>query len=121
MFIKPLLTTGTGRHGEIKTKPLVIYKYNGIDKADQHAVYYSFGQCTIKWWWKLMLWLFEVAIVNSYILYKMTVNNDKDDITLNEGQHNNDASSEGGERHDTIYYCGTCTNNPTLHVDTSFE
>ena len=44
----------------------------GVDKAD--AVYYSFGRCSVKWWRKLMFWLFEVAIVNSYIMYKMSVN-----------------------------------------------
>ena len=62
----------------MKTKPLVIHKYNqsmgGVDKTDQHAVYYSFGRCSVKWWRKLMFWLFEVAIVNSYIMYKMSVN-----------------------------------------------
>ena len=70
------LTTVTGRRGEMKTKPLVIHKYNqsmgGVDKAD--AVYYSFGRCSVKWWRKLMFWLFEVAIVNSYIMCKMSVN-----------------------------------------------
>ena len=62
----------------MKTKPLVIHKYNqsmgGVDKTDQHAVYYSFGRHIVKWWRKLMFWLFEVAIVNSYIMYKMSVN-----------------------------------------------
>ena len=62
----------------MKTKPLVIHKYNqsmgGVDKADQHAVYYSFGRHSIKWWRKLMFWLFEVAIVNLYIMYKLSVN-----------------------------------------------
>ena len=71
------LTTATGRRGEMKTKPLVIHKYNqsmgGVDKADQHAVYYSLGRHSVKWWRKLMFWLFEVAIVNSYIMYKMSV------------------------------------------------
>ena len=46
------LTTVTGRHGEMKTKQLVIHKYNqsmgGVDKAD--AVYYSFGRRSVKWW-----------------------------------------------------------------------
>ena len=72
------LTTVTGRRGEMKTKPLVIHKYNqsmgGVDKADQHAVCYSFGRRSVKWWRKLMFWLFEVGIVNSYIMYKMSVN-----------------------------------------------
>ena len=71
------LTTVTGRCGEMKTKPLVIHKYNqsmgGVNKADQHALYYSFGKRSVKWWRKLMLWLF-VGTVKSYIMYKMSVN-----------------------------------------------
>ena len=71
------LTRVTGRRGETKTKALVIHKYNqsmgGVDKADQHAVYYSFRRHSIKWWRKLMFWLFEFAIINSYIIYKITV------------------------------------------------
>ena len=47
----------------------------GVDKADQYSAYYLFGKQSVKWWKKLMFWLLEVAIVNSYILYKATVDN----------------------------------------------
>ena len=71
------LMTVTGRLGETKTKTIVIHKCNqsigGVDKADQHSVYYSFGRHSIKWWRKLIFGLFEVAIVNLYIIYKITV------------------------------------------------
>ena len=41
---------------------------NGVDIADQYAVY-SFVRKTVKWWRKVVFWLFETAIVNSYLLY----------------------------------------------------
>ena len=60
-----------------REKPLVIDRYNqsmgGVDKADQYGCYYSFGRRSVKWWRKLMFWLLEVSIVNSYILHRLTV------------------------------------------------
>ena len=43
---------------------------NGVDIADQYAVYYSFVRKTVKWWRKVAFWLLETAMVNSYVLYK---------------------------------------------------
>ena len=37
------------------------------------SVSYSFIRKSVKWWRKLFFWLFEVTLVNSYILYKTTV------------------------------------------------
>ena len=58
-------------------KPVVVYKYNhsmnGVDRADQYTVYYSFIRRSVKWWRKVFFWMLEVATVNSYILYKCTV------------------------------------------------
>ncbi len=58
---------------EAQTKPVVVVTYNhhmnGVDIADQHAVYYSFIRKTVKWWRKLFFWLLETAMVNSYILH----------------------------------------------------
>ena len=55
-------------------KPLVVDKYNhsmnGVDRADQYTVYYSFVRRSVKWWRKVFFWVMEVAVVNSYILYK---------------------------------------------------
>ena len=60
-----------------KVKPLVVDRYNHnmgrVDKADQYSMYYSFGRRSVKWWRKLMFLLMEVALVNSFILYKTTV------------------------------------------------
>ena len=62
--------------GRTSLKPKVVDKYNlsmnGVDKADQYAVY-SFVRKSRKWWRKFFLWLFEVTLVNSYILYRQTV------------------------------------------------
>ena len=46
---------------------------NGVDIADQHAVYYSFIRKTINWWKKIVFWLIEMSTVNNYIPYKHTV------------------------------------------------
>ena len=46
---------------------------NGVDIADQHSVYYRFIRKTVKWWKKIAFWLIETSMVNSYILYKLTV------------------------------------------------
>ena len=58
-------------------KPMVVDLYNhsmnGVDRADQYTVYYSFIRRSVKWWRKVFFWLLEVAVVNSYILYKCTV------------------------------------------------
>ena len=60
--------------GEVQ-KPLVIDHYNqsmnGVDRADQNSVYYSFIRKSHKWWRKLFFWLLEVAVVNSFILCKL--------------------------------------------------
>ena len=57
-------------------KPKVVDEYNlsmnGVDRADQYAVYYALVRKSHKWWRKLFFSLFEVTIVNSYILYRTT-------------------------------------------------
>ena len=73
-------TTVSSRSTRTPTvKPAVVDNYNhhmnGVDLADQHAVYYSFIRKTVKWWRKVVFWLVETAVVNSYILYKETVPN----------------------------------------------
>ena len=54
-------------------KPVEVHDYNhsmnGVDRADQNSVYYPFIRKTRKWCRKLFFWLFEVTVVNSYILY----------------------------------------------------
>ena len=56
-------------------KPVVISRYTkymgGVDKADHYCGSYAFLRKTAKWWRKMFFWLFEVAIVNSFILYNI--------------------------------------------------
>ena len=63
------------RRGQVH-KPAAVDLYNrkmnGVDVADQLTVFYSFVRKSRKWWRKTF-WLFEVAVVNSYLLYKATV------------------------------------------------
>ena len=55
-------------------KPVLVHSYNqsmnGVDLADQFSTYYNFVRRTLKCWRKLMFWLLDVSIVNSYLLYK---------------------------------------------------
>jgi len=55
-------------------KPTVIIDYTSkmgaVDRADHLCTSYNFARKSIKWWRKLFFWLMEVAIVNSYILYR---------------------------------------------------
>ena len=48
------------------------YDMNSLDWADQLRTNYqvSVGLRQRKWWWSIFLWAFDVAIVNSYLLYK---------------------------------------------------
>lgn len=57
-------------------KPAMIEKYNmymgGVDKADQLLSYYGFAHRTVKWWRRAFFHLFDNAIVNAYILYRIS-------------------------------------------------
>ena len=65
--------TSRNRHVQPQVKPVVVDSYNhhmnGVDIADQYAVCYSFVRKTVKWWRKVVFWLLETAMVNSYLLY----------------------------------------------------
>ena len=58
---------------EVIRKPKVIEEYNmnmgGVDKGDQLVTYYGFSHRTTKWYKRVFLHLFEVSLVNAYILY----------------------------------------------------
>ena len=73
---KPVLVQAQAT-GRTTYKPKVVDDYNqsmnGVDIADQYTVSYSFIRKSLKWWRKLFLGIFEVTVVNSYILYKTTV------------------------------------------------
>ena len=42
----------------------------GVNKLDQLVSYYSYIHKTVKWWHKVLFWLLEVLVVNSYVIYK---------------------------------------------------
>lgn len=57
-------------------KPDVVIDYikhmGGVDRSDHFISSYQFMRRTKKWYRKMFFWLFEVAIINAYILYKET-------------------------------------------------
>ena len=57
------------------SKPIAISKYTenmgGVDRADQYCSSYAFNQKSVKWWRKLYFFIFDVCIVNSFLLYKI--------------------------------------------------
>ena len=69
----------TSRRERVSSKPAVVNSYNhsmnGVDIADQLTVFYSLVRKTRKWWRKLFFYLLEVSVVNSYLLYKQSVDN----------------------------------------------
>ena len=57
------------------TKLVVISQYTkymgGVDKGDHYCGSCAFLRKTAKWWRKMFFWIFEVTIVNSFILYNI--------------------------------------------------
>ena len=51
----------------------IIKNMLGVDTMDQLATQYSFLCKSVKWWQKVMFWLLQVSIVNSYISYTTTL------------------------------------------------
>jgi len=56
-------------------KPTMVDRYNtymgGVEKGDQ-LMSYGFSHRTVKWWRRAFFHLFENAIVNAYILYRLS-------------------------------------------------
>ena len=54
--------------------PIIVYNYNrfmnGVDRSDQLIKYYNVLRQTHKYWKTLFLHFIDIAIVNSYIIYK---------------------------------------------------
>lgn len=59
-----------------KTIPNAVSNYNtnmgGVDLNDQLRSYYTIGRKSVKWWRCCFFYLLEVAVLNSYIIYKNT-------------------------------------------------
>ena len=158
----------------MKQKPEVVQDYNlhmlGVDKLDQLMSYYSFLHKSIKWWRKVFFWVLEVAVINTYIVYKeLALRRRERPIShlafrrrlidslsepirssfvprarsgpraaqnierLRQAQHYMEKGGkrrdcvvcskreEGGKRHLTSYFCGTCQTKPSLCPSGCFE
>lgn len=61
------------RWSRVDRKPEAIVEYNkymgGVDRGDQLLTYYGYPHRTAKWWRRAFFYLFDAAIVNSYIMY----------------------------------------------------
>ncbi|XP_037036862.1 piggyBac transposable element-derived protein 4-like [Bradysia coprophila] len=70
----PQLVEASNRFGETKLKPKDIEDYNnnmgGIDRLDQMTAYYSSPRKTIRWYKKVLFHLLDMAVWNSYFLYR---------------------------------------------------
>lgn len=68
--------TGKGNETIQIDCPQVVSQYTknmgGVDRADQFRSYYSFGRPSKKWWKYLFHFVINTAIVNSFIIYKLT-------------------------------------------------
>ena len=42
----------------------------GVDRMDQYRSYYSVGRKSMKYWKYILFSLFNIGIINSYIVYK---------------------------------------------------
>lgn len=60
-------------------KPDCVVSYNkymgAVDRCDQMVAYGSFERRTLKWWKKVFFHIIGLAVVNSYLLYKMRTQN----------------------------------------------
>ena len=88
--------------GEIEEimKPEVIYEYNtymgGVDKSDQLLSYYPFTHRTLKWWKRAFFHLLELAMVNAYIMYTLSIQRGK---RLNHQQFRQElVTNKGGKK-----------------------
>lgn len=72
----PALVESKNRHGQSKMKPQDVTDYNqhmsGIDRLDQMVSYYNSTRKTIRWYKKVLFHLTDIAVWNSYYLYKQT-------------------------------------------------
>ncbi|XP_051171549.1 piggyBac transposable element-derived protein 4-like [Leptopilina boulardi] len=66
--------TKTGNKIDVSC-PLAVSSYNkimgAVDKFDQLKERYSIGRRSRKWWHRIFYFLIDLAIVNSYIMYKV--------------------------------------------------
>jgi len=63
--------------------PGAIARYNqimgGVDKFDQLRERYEIGRRSVKWWHRIMYFLIDLAIVNAFVMWKLSKPNAKHD------------------------------------------
>lgn len=71
---QPKMIVSKNKYGQEKPKPIEIAKYNefmsGVDRADQMISYYSCPRKSAKWYKKVIFHLLDVAVWNSFYIYK---------------------------------------------------
>ena len=69
-----VITNKKNYKGDAVIKPEAIFLYNrymsGVDLSDQYLESYGFLRRTVKWWRKLFIHLFNMLILNGYVLNK---------------------------------------------------
>ncbi|XP_042888419.1 piggyBac transposable element-derived protein 4-like [Penaeus japonicus] len=68
------MVTVTSQSGQQRTKPKVVVNYNsgmkGVDLINQLAQFYSTTRKSMKWYKKVLFYLFDMAVVNAFLLHK---------------------------------------------------
>lgn len=71
---REILTMKKDKHGNQIPKPEVIVQYtqhmSGVDLSDQYMAFHTNLRKSMKWWRKLFFHLFNMVLLNSYILNK---------------------------------------------------
>lgn len=71
---QPKIILSKNKYGQEKPKPIEIARYNdfmsGVDRADQIISYYSCARKSTKWYKKVIFHLLDVAVWNSFYIYK---------------------------------------------------
>ena len=82
----PSETVQTQRTNKDGTKssfscPTAVAKYNeimgGVDQFDQLRGCYAIGRRSVKWWHRIFFYLIDLAVVNSFILWRLSKNSDQ--------------------------------------------
>lgn len=63
--------------------PVVVAEYNssmgGVDRFDQMRECYAIGRRSVKWWHRIFYFLIDLAIINSFVLWKLNKGCEKEE------------------------------------------
>jgi hypothetical protein len=66
--------------------PIAVTEYNAImgggDRFDQRRERYAIGRCSLKWWHRLLYFLIDLAIVNSFIMWNCNNGGQPDQLSF---------------------------------------